>query len=376
MNCPKCEIKYNLKNRKPILLPCGDSFCFKCIYKLKKQPEFLCPIDNKTFDKFFSYPINEDIFKNIETPLQTSRKNSFDKETQKIEISKVELKQEKNEIEQKPEIPKTENKEENSKISNEKAIKIENPEKIEKTNQIQKSQKTISRENSQESFLDKQEELKELTMQIIDKEISKITDNYDFNFKLITIGNTFTGKTSLLSRYFKNIFDKTSPTITVDFFTKTLKIDERSVLFTAYDTAGSESYMSITSKYVRNKHCILFVFDLSKKESFLDVKKWIDFADNLKRNDALCVLVGNKSDMQKEVSSREALDFAKKMKMAYFEVSSMNGENVKKLFKYCAVRSYRRFFRERKVKDVEEFRVFNKKIVKKGCFEWLLRLFR
>ena len=60
------------------------------------------------------------------------------------------------------------------------------------------------------------------------------------------MGSPFTGKTSLLSRYFKNIFDKTSPTITVDFFTRSFKIDGKNILLTAYDTAGSENYMSMT----------------------------------------------------------------------------------------------------------------------------------
>ena len=371
MNCPKCKIQYNLKNRKPILLPCGDSFCFKCIYKLKKQPEFLCPIDKKSFDKFFSFPINEEIFKNIEKPLETKKTDSFLEIQKSQEIQKIEVKQEI--VTKKENIVSKDKKEIN--LKNEKSQEsIKSQEETKNNQKIAQNQKDLLQQSIN---LQKEEEIKELTMEIIDKEISKITDNYDFNFKLITIGNTYTGKTSLLSRYFKNLFSKTSPTITVDFFTKTLKIDDKSVLFTAYDTAGSESYMSMTSKYVRNKHCILFVFDLSKKSSFLDIQKWVDFANDLKRNDALCVLVGNKSDLgEREVDSREALDFAKRMKMAYFEVSSKNCENVNKLFKYCAVRSYRRFFREERKQEVEEFRVFNKKVVKKGCFDWLKRIFR
>ena len=392
MNCSNCEIEYNLKNRKPILLTCGDTFCFKCIYKLKKKPEFLCPIDNKVFDKFISFPINQEIFENIQKTLETKKKDSILEIKKLEELQNIEqkeemiTKEEKIESEAKNELnPKTEKSQEQEKI--EKTVKnqetVKNHE-IEKMKEVQKNKeeekiketKKTQIEEKSTNLKKEEEEIKELTMEIINKEMSKITKNYDFNFKLITIGNTFTGKSSLLSRYFKNIFSKTSPTITVDFFTKNLKIDNKSVLFTAYDTAGSESYKSITSKYVRNKHCILFVFDLTKKESFLDIQKWVDFAADLKRNDALCVLVGNKSDLEgREVDTKEALDFAKRMKMGYFEVSSKNCENVDKLFKYCAVRSYKRFFKERQINDVEEFRVFNKKVVKKGCFDWFLKIF-
>jgi small GTP-binding protein len=341
MNCPNCDVAYNKKNRKPIKLPCDHSFCFKCIYKMKKQPEFLCPIDKKSFDKFFSYPINERIMDNIENDSIHVEREEFERNS--LDSSEV------------------------------------GEEKVE--NNFTRKESNLRKSSFYEEFeLEKkiqEDKIKEMTIEIIDKEIAKITDNYDFNFKLITIGNTYTGKTSLLSRYFKNIFEKTSPTITVDFFTKTLKIDDKNVLFTAYDTAGSESYMSMTSKYVRSKHCILFVFDLSKRETFLDIEKWFKFAEELKKEDTLCVLVGNKSDVEEqEVHSREALDFAKRLKMAYFEVSSKNSENVDKLFKYCAIRCYRRFYEESKKPKVEEFRVFNKKPVKKNCFDWLVKIFR
>ena len=155
-----------------------------------------------------------------------------------------------------------------------------------------------------------------------------------------------------MARYFKNIFDQTSPTITVDFFTKTLEIDDKSVLLTAYDTAGSEGYMSMTSKYVKDKHCILFVFDISQRQTFEDVGKWKKWADELRREDSLCILVGNKSDLEKEreVTSREGLNWAKAHKMAYFEVSSLNSNNVNNLFKFCIINSYRKFKHERKIK--------------------------
>lgn len=107
------------------------------------------------------------------------------------------------------------------------------------------------------------EQIQSQTLEIIDNQISKITDSFEYNFKMITLGSAFTGKTCFLSRFFKNLFDKTTPTITIDFYTKSLLIDSQNVMITAFDTAGSENYMSITSKYVRDKHCLFFVFDLT-----------------------------------------------------------------------------------------------------------------
>merc|ERR1712170_271332 len=80
MNCQNCNTLFNKRNRKPILMPCKHTFCFKCIYKLKKEEIFNCPIDNKLFDKFTSYPTNNEILKNIDNNdknIDQSNKNIF-----------------------------------------------------------------------------------------------------------------------------------------------------------------------------------------------------------------------------------------------------------------------------------------------------------
>lgn len=105
--------------------------------------------------------------------------------------------------------------------------------------------------------------------------MDKFTNSFDHHFKLITLGSAFTGKTCLLSRYFKNIFENTAPTLTVDFFTKSLVVDNKNVMITAYDTAGSENYKSMTQKYVRDKHCLFYVFDISNRNSFLEIDQWL-----------------------------------------------------------------------------------------------------
>lgn len=72
---------------------------------------------------------------------------------------------------------------------------------------------------------EKKENIRMETLEIIDKEMDKITDSFDHHFKMITLGAPSSGKTCLLARYFKNIFENSSPTLTVDFFTKSLKVE-------------------------------------------------------------------------------------------------------------------------------------------------------
>lgn len=129
--------------------------------------------------------------------------------------------------------------------------------------------------------------------------MDKLTNSYDYNFKMITLGAAFSGKTSFLKRYFKNVFENWVPTITVDFFTKSFKKDQKNIMVTAYDTAGSENYRSMTSKYVRDKHCLFFFFDLSSKNSFIQLDEWYEWAKELRRKDAVMILVGSKMDMDR-----------------------------------------------------------------------------
>lgn len=72
---------------------------------------------------------------------------------------------------------------------------------------------------------EKKESIRMETLEIIDKEIDKITESFDHHFKMITLGSASAGKTCFLARYFKNIFENSAPTLTVDFFTKSLKVN-------------------------------------------------------------------------------------------------------------------------------------------------------
>lgn len=149
---------------------------------------------------------------------------------------------------------------------------------------------------------------------------------------MVTIGSTYTGKTSFLKRYFKNSFENWNSTITVDYFTKSVRSNDQNIHITAYDTAGSEQFRSLTSDYVRDKHCIFFMFDLTRKETFAKLDEWYDWTKNYRKDDVLMVLIGSKKDEEREVDVEEARNWAREKNMAYFETSAKNNENIDDVF--------------------------------------------
>ena len=201
----------------------------------------------------------------------------------------------------------------------------------------------LEKMQAEESDEKQKEELKIQAREIIDNEMDKLAASYDHNFKMITIGQAFSGKTSFLKRYFKNIFDNWVPTITVDFFTKCFKIHGKSVLITAFDTAGSENYRSMTSKYVRDKHCLLFFFDLTNKASFEALDDWYAWSRDYRRDDAVLILIGNKKDGEREVETEEAMTWANTHNMGYFETSAKENLNVDDAFEFAVEKCFKRF---------------------------------
>ena len=102
-------------------------------------------------------------------------------------------------------------------------------------------------------------------------------DEYEYIFKIILIGSSGVGKSSILQRYIQKTFnDSYTSTIGVDFFMKTINIGEKSIKLQLWDTAGTEKFRSITTGYYRGADAAFVVFDLSSKSSFKTIDEWID----------------------------------------------------------------------------------------------------
>ena len=163
--------------------------------------------------------------------------------------------------------------------------------------------------------------------------------NYQYIFKVILIGDSNTGKTSLINRFVNNTFDeKYLCTIGVDFFMKTIEVDEQTIKLQIWDTAGMEKYKSISSSYYRGSHAAFVIFDLTNKNTFDSITKWIEayHKSNNPQFQKNVILIGNKSDLvdSREITRAEAENFAKMNKMMYWETSAKEGNNVEEVFTY------------------------------------------
>ena len=166
-------------------------------------------------------------------------------------------------------------------------------------------------------------------------------ENYDMIFKILIIGDAGVGKSNLLLRYVKNEFaSDMRSTVGVEFGTKMLKIDNYDIKAQIWDTAGQERYRAITSAYYKGAKGVLIVYDITKKNTFENVDKWLNDFKMKSDDDAAIVIVGNKSDLinEREVSIEEATLKAQVNHLAFFETSAKENENVKKAFMIWSVK--------------------------------------
>lgn len=161
-----------------------------------------------------------------------------------------------------------------------------------------------------------------------------MTREYDHLFKLLIIGDSGVGKSSLLLRFADNTFSGSYiTTIGVDFKIRTLEIDGEKVKLQIWDTAGQERFRTITSTYYRGTHGVIVVYDVTNGESFANVKRWLSEID---QNCEMVnrILVGNKNDdpERKVVLTEDAQGFAERMKIKLFETSAKENINVEEMF--------------------------------------------
>ncbi|XP_067650711.1 ras-related protein Rab-35-like [Haliotis asinina] len=157
---------------------------------------------------------------------------------------------------------------------------------------------------------------------------------YDHLFKLLIIGDSGVGKSSLLLRFADNTFSGTYiTTIGVDFKIRTVDVNGEKVKLQIWDTAGQERFRTITSTYYRGTHGVIVVYDVSSGESFANVKRWLHEIDQ--NCDVVNrILVGNKDDDpdRKVVLTQDAQRFADQMGIQLYETSAKENINVEEMF--------------------------------------------
>ena len=154
--------------------------------------------------------------------------------------------------------------------------------------------------------------------------------------KLLTIGDQFVGKSSIINRYIDDKFNENiKPTLAIDYKTKMIQKGENLIKISIYDTAGEEKYRHLIKNYYNGSNGILLIFDITKRNSFDNLNFWLDELEkNCNLNNLYIFLVGNKTDLKKErkVSYDEAKNFADMKKIPYIEISAKTGDNIDKLF--------------------------------------------
>jgi Ras-related protein Rab-1A len=159
--------------------------------------------------------------------------------------------------------------------------------------------------------------------------------DYDYLFKILLIGNSGVGKSSLLLRFADDTFtDNFMPTIGVDFKIRTLEVDGRTIKLQIWDTAGQERFKTITSSYYKGAHGIIVVYDITDKESFKNIDTWMNEVEKHASDNVSRILVGNKNDMEesRQVSTDEGKELADQYNIRFMETSAKESANVEEAF--------------------------------------------
>ncbi|XP_077452656.1 EF-hand calcium-binding domain-containing protein 4B isoform X1 [Stigmatopora argus] len=150
-------------------------------------------------------------------------------------------------------------------------------------------------------------------------------------FKIVLVGNSSVGKTSLLRRFCDNCFHPdTSATVGLDYSVKTIMVDNSQVALQVWDTAGQERYRSITKQFFRKADGVVLMYDITVQQSFTAVREWLTSVKEGSGEDITLMLLGNKTDLERERQVHKAMGerLAKDCQMTFFECSACSGKNV------------------------------------------------
>ncbi|KAH9484106.1 Ras- protein Rab-11A [Psilocybe cubensis] len=180
--------------------------------------------------------------------------------------------------------------------------------------------------------------------------------NYDYLFKVVLIGDSGVGKSigkhaklvyaasNLLSRFTRNEFNlESKSTIGVEFATRSINVDGKTVKAQIWDTAGQERYRAITSAYYRGAVGALLVYDIAKHATYVNVTRWLKELRDHADSNIVIMLVGNKSDLKhlRAVPTDEAKAFSTENGLSFIETSALDASNVESAFQTILTDIYR-----------------------------------
>ncbi|KAL2634224.1 hypothetical protein R1flu_005703 [Riccia fluitans] len=157
----------------------------------------------------------------------------------------------------------------------------------------------------------------------------------DFLFKVVLIGDSAVGKSQLLARFSRNEFSlESKATIGVEFQTRTIVVQQKTIKAQIWDTAGQERYRAVTSAYYRGAVGAMLVYDITKRQSFDHVHRWLEELRAHTDNNIVIMLIGNKSDLSslRQVTTEDAKEYAEREGLFFLETSAMDATNVEAAF--------------------------------------------
>ncbi|KAJ8410593.1 hypothetical protein AAFF_G00194970 [Aldrovandia affinis] len=175
--------------------------------------------------------------------------------------------------------------------------------------------------------------------------------------KMVILGSSGVGKSSLALRFSKDEFKNSSPTVGCAYLTQVVCLHDVTLRFEIWDTAGQEKYHSVTPLYYRGAHAALVVYDISKRESFVRAQLWLrELEKHYIPGETVVGLVGNKTDLPniRQVSLQEGQSLAESKGLVFMETSAKSGEQTSELLLNIAHRVNQRTMD--KDRDLTEWR--------------------
>nr|KJB36477.1 hypothetical protein B456_006G161100 [Gossypium raimondii] len=172
--------------------------------------------------------------------------------------------------------------------------------------------------------------------------IRQSSGSCDLSFKILLIGDSSVGKSSMLLSFISASAEDLAPTIGVDFKVKLLSVGGKRLKLTIWDTAGQEKFRTLTSSYYRGSQGIILVYDVTRRDTFTNLTDvWAKEVELYSTNqDCVKILVGNKVDMDSEraVSREEGIALAKELGSIFLECSAKTRINVEQCFEELALK--------------------------------------
>eukprot|EP00331_Platyophrya_macrostoma_P008058 CAMPEP_0176415962 /NCGR_PEP_ID=MMETSP0127-20121128/6090_1 /TAXON_ID=938130 /ORGANISM="Platyophrya macrostoma, Strain WH" /LENGTH=216 /DNA_ID=CAMNT_0017796001 /DNA_START=45 /DNA_END=695 /DNA_ORIENTATION=+ len=168
---------------------------------------------------------------------------------------------------------------------------------------------------------------------------------YSYLFKYIIIGDAAVGKSCLLMQFLDKRFKSDhDATIGVEFGSRNVTIKDKVVKLQIWDTAGQESFRSITRSYYRGAIGALLVYDITRRDTFENIERWLEETRQYANSNMIIFLIGNKCDLESErqVSTQEGETFAKAHNILFMETSAKTAKNVEEVFTQTAREVYQK----------------------------------